>query len=73
MTQHHFVVMYDTDTKEWNHEAEVESANFPDGTIYNDEVQEWIHYNKSSLKDFDEDLLANLQHKLNELNTERTT
>lgn len=68
MTQHHFVVMYDTNTKEWNHEAEVESANFPDGTIYNDEVQEWIHYNKSSLEEFDEQLLTRLNNVLATLN-----
>ena len=41
MSKHHFLVMFDSETKTWEWDAETESAKFPDGTIWDDEKQEW--------------------------------
>lgn len=37
MSQHHFIIKYDTEKKEWEWDVETEHARFPDGTIYDDE------------------------------------
>ena len=41
MSKHHFLVMFDSETKTWEWDAETETARFPDGTIWDDEKQEW--------------------------------
>jgi hypothetical protein len=41
MSKHHFLVMFDSETKNWEWDAETETAKFPDGTIWDDEKQEW--------------------------------
>jgi hypothetical protein len=41
MSKHHFLVMFDSETKTWEWDAETETAKFPDGTIWDDEKQEW--------------------------------
>jgi starvation-inducible outer membrane lipoprotein len=38
--QYHFVVVYDTDLKEWSVEPDV-SMNFDSGDVWNNETQEW--------------------------------
>jgi len=41
MSNHHFIVMFDSETKTWEWDAETESARFPDGTIWDEVKQEW--------------------------------
>lgn len=41
MSEHHFVVKFDTDTRTWSWDTETESAVFNDGTIYLD--GDWVH------------------------------
>jgi hypothetical protein len=41
MKQHHYIISYETDTKSWVLDADCEEVRFPDGTIWNDETQEW--------------------------------
>ena len=41
MSKHHFLVMFDSETKTWEWDAETETAKFPDGTIWDDHKQEW--------------------------------
>lgn len=41
MSKHHFLVMFDSETKTWEWDAETESARFPDGTIWDEEKNEW--------------------------------
>lgn len=38
--QYHFVVVYDTDTKEWAVEPDV-SMNFDSGDVWDNDTQEW--------------------------------
>ena len=38
--QYHFVVVYDTETKEWSTEPDV-SMNFDSGDVWDTETQEW--------------------------------
>jgi hypothetical protein len=42
MSQHHFVVMYDTETKQWDWFQELEEGAFPSGGVYSTELQEWL-------------------------------
>lgn len=39
--QHHFVVMYDTETGKWG--VETEYAGFFDGTIWDTNTDQWCH------------------------------
>ena len=41
MSNHHFVVMFDSETKEWIWDTETETAKFPDGTIWDEVKKEW--------------------------------
>jgi len=41
MSKHHFVVMFDSETKEWIWDTETETAKFPDGTIWDEVKKEW--------------------------------
>jgi len=38
--QYHFVVVYDTETKEWSTEPDV-SMNFDSGDVWDTKTQEW--------------------------------
>lgn len=67
MTEHHWVVCYNTETGEWSHEADVESAHFDEGTVF-DGVK-WKTYNqRPEVEQLDEALLTKLNTKLQELN-----
>ena len=41
MKQHHFVVVFDEQTKAWSWDTGTEEARFEDGTIYNTATDEW--------------------------------
>ena len=38
--QYHFVVMYDTETKQWSTEPDV-SLNHDNGDVWNEQTEEW--------------------------------
>jgi len=57
--QHHFVVMYDTETETWQVDIDTQSTLFPAGNTYAQE--DWLEYNGWSNKDdslLAEDVLA---------------
>lgn len=41
--QHHFILRYDSDTKQWELDTELESDLLPDGTIWNETALRWEH------------------------------
>lgn len=41
MKQHHYILCYETDTQSWILDSDCEEAHFPDGTIWNNDSQEW--------------------------------
>ena len=66
MTEHHWVVCYNTETGKWSHGADVESAHF-DGTVF-DGVG-WQNYDQDpEIEKLDEALLTKLNTKIQELN-----
>lgn len=34
MSQHHYIIQFDTDTRKWTWDWDSEDTRFPDGTIY---------------------------------------
>lgn len=42
MAQHHYIIMFDDETKEWSHDTESEEVRFPDGTIWSNEDSTWF-------------------------------
>jgi hypothetical protein len=57
--QHHFVVMYDTETDNWEIDVDSQTTLFPSGNTYAPE--DWLEYNGWSNKDVSlltEDILA---------------
>lgn len=43
MRQWHYLLMYDTETKEWYHDVETESDNFPSGMVFDSELNQWVN------------------------------
>ena len=41
MKQYHFVVMFDEETNMWSVDIDGEESAFPNGTIYDENTQEW--------------------------------
>ena len=39
--QYHYIIMFDDETNEWNLDVDNEESAFPNGTIYNDEINTW--------------------------------
>jgi len=39
--QYHYIIMFDDETNEWNLDIDGEESAFPNGTIYNDEINTW--------------------------------
>ena len=39
--QYHYIIMFDDETNEWNLDVDGEESAFPNGTIYNDEINTW--------------------------------
>ena len=39
--QHHYIVRFDDDTKTWLWDIETEELVFPDGTVYDTEIERW--------------------------------
>lgn len=40
--QHHYVIRFDVDTKTWLWDVETEEIAFPDGTLYDTEIERWV-------------------------------
>lgn len=41
MKRHYYVIYFDEETKEWNHDIDAESIKFDTGTIWNEESGNW--------------------------------
>ena len=57
MTNHHFIIKYDSKTKEWDWDVETENAVFPDGAIY---------YNEKFIKPLYNPSVENLDNELSD-------
>ena len=42
MAEHHFVVKYDDNLNHWSVDVESEEVRFPDGTIWEENTNEWF-------------------------------
>lgn len=52
--QHHYVVMFDTETNEFSIDYDSASARFVDGTVYNPQLQVWnAAYSPEELNELD--------------------
>lgn len=43
MAEHHYIIKFDDKTGVWSHDVDSEEARFPDGTIWDEDKQEWIY------------------------------
>lgn len=43
MAEHHYIIKFDDETKEWSQDTDSEEARFPDGTIWDERKQEWLY------------------------------
>ena len=69
MSEHHFLINYDTKTSEWGWSVETEMSHFQEGTIWLDDEQKWVKnkYSKDiqTLDDNLADELGSAIHLLN--------
>lgn len=72
MTQHHFVIAYDTETKLWSWDTDQEELRFDDGTIYNEQTKEWSsgYLGDGEYDESDSDLATILQTNIRAMNGE---
>lgn len=70
MTQHHFVIAYDTETKLWSWDTDQEELRFDDGTIYNQATEEWSsgYLGDGKYDESDSDLATILQTNIRAMN-----
>lgn len=69
MSQHHFVLQYDTKTSEWIWDTDTEESNFK-GCIYLDDLDVWTNSSYSTeIYDMDNSLSDDLGKAINYLNT----
>jgi len=55
--QHHYVVVFDTDTNEFSIDYDSASARFVDGTVYDPQSETWTApYSPESLNKLDTDI-----------------
>lgn len=67
MSQHHFIIQYDTHSKEWAWDIESEQARFTEGSIYADE--KWVgNTYTESIQSIDNELAEDLGLVINQLN-----
>jgi hypothetical protein len=68
MSQHHFLIKYDTSNKEWSWDIETEMTLLPD-SIYLPEEDKWVkpNYNKR-IETMDNDLCERVGYGLHYLN-----
>jgi hypothetical protein len=66
MSQHHFVIEYDSKTSDWSWDIETEMAVFPNGAVYDE--GEWVrpsHTPEITLIDNDiSDTVGSIIHRL---------
>lgn len=48
MSQHHFIIQFDSVTGEWSHDFDSEVARFSDGQIWVESVEAWVKANTNS-------------------------
>ena len=69
MSQHHFIIHYNTDSKEWVWDIESEQARFTEGSIYADE--KWVGNTYTEpIQSIDNVLAEDLGLIINQLNRE---
>lgn len=42
MAQHHYIIMFDDETKEWSQDITSEEVRFPNGTIWSEKDSAWF-------------------------------
>jgi hypothetical protein len=42
MAEHHYIIKFDDITQEWSHDSDSEEVRFPDGTIWEENTNEWF-------------------------------
>jgi hypothetical protein len=69
MSEHHFVIKFNTNNGRFDWDSDTESARFPEGAIYLSEVNKWVDssYN-DSLNQIDTKAGEALSQTLNVLN-----
>lgn len=69
MSEHHFLIKYDTKSNAWDWSVETEMAHFPNGTIWLEDKELWTknNYNKA-LQDIDDNLAESLGLAIHGLN-----
>jgi hypothetical protein len=64
MKTHHFIISYDSISKQWVHDIDQEEIHYNDGTVFNDTTKEWTSgYLGDGEHDLDD---ANLCEKMND-------
>jgi hypothetical protein len=43
MAEHHYIVKYNDETKEWSQDTDSEEVRFPEGTIWDERHNEWFY------------------------------
>jgi hypothetical protein len=72
MAQHHFILMYDDETKQWEHDVDSEEIRFSEGTIYyanQDDVWGWAYLGDGDYHPLEEGLNDALGEAIRDLNT----
>ena len=64
MTQHHFLVVFDTETGEWSRDDETLEVMLAGGPIYEPETDEWRDVESQDESDFDVSLGEQLDERL---------
>jgi hypothetical protein len=64
--QHHFVVSFDESTGKWTWDTDAEEARFEDGTIYNQDTNEWSsgYLGNGEYEPAEDNLVEQLKHAL---------
>jgi hypothetical protein len=69
MSEHHFLINYDTNTSEWGWSVETEIAHFQDGTIWLDDEKKWVKNNyRKDIQTLDDNLADDIGSAINRLN-----
>lgn len=69
MKEYHFIISY-SELNGWIVDVDSEETKFPDGTIYNNELQQWefAYLGDGRFNGIEEELMSQLSEKINELN-----
>ncbi len=73
MAQHHFILMYDDETQQWEHDVDSEETRFIYGTVYHPNKEEWgySYLGDGEFHPLEEGLIDNLTEAINNLNAKK--